>query len=369
MKASLPSRTRTRRRTDRRAPVVAADLALLAESDLVGLVLVRSRHIVWSNEAFAAMHGYRARDVVGKSTRMFFPSDAAYEEFGREARTVLAAGKVFRATVQHVRKDGTAGWYSLNIRRRSPRGENDEQIGVVLDVTGLKAATAWAENAAFKLELALAGAELGTWATDIASRVSQFDERYCGMLGYRQDEIAPTMDAWLRLIHPEDKAAVDAAVEAHLSGAVRLFEVEHRMRHKDGHWVWVLARGKIFRDAQGNPVRAAGTHLDITDRKRLHAESGELLRQIGQLIANLAHPFSGPADGQATAGKPPAQLSRRHTEVLQLVASGATAAEIARRLGISEGTAKTHRRNLMRKLDLHTKADLVRYALSHRIVA
>ncbi|TGU93920.1 PAS domain S-box protein, partial [Mesorhizobium sp. M8A.F.Ca.ET.173.01.1.1] len=88
-------------------------------------------------------------------------------------------------------------------------------------------------------------------------------------------------DHWPRMIHPDDRAAVAEADRAHLDGKTEFFEAEFRMRHKDGHWIWILNRGKaIERDAEGRLIRAIGSLTDITRRKQAEerlTESAALL--------------------------------------------------------------------------------------------
>jgi PAS domain S-box-containing protein len=89
------------------------------------------------------------------------------------------------------------------------------------------------------------------------------------MLGYDREEIEPHLSSWERLVHPDDAPAAMAAVQAHLDGATPIYAAEHRLRHRDGRWVWVLDTGRIIaRDDQGRPIRVCGIHLDITDRKQ-----------------------------------------------------------------------------------------------------
>lgn len=90
------------------------------------------------------------------------------------------------------------------------------------------------------------------------------------MLGYRLDEIEPHMTSWEQRIHPDDLAKTLEFWNAHLDNRIPSYECEHRLRHKNGRWVWVLSKGKVIeRDSQGRPMRACGTHLDISERKRL----------------------------------------------------------------------------------------------------
>jgi len=145
------------------------------------------------------------------------------------------------------------------------------------------------------------------------------------------------------------------------------YRVEYRLRHKDGYWEWVRSRGKIVaRDGNSVPLRAVGTMKSISQEKRLQFEGAELLQRIESLIKDF--------DKVPEAAAPPAEvvpanvIGLREQQVIQLIAAGCTTAEIGKRLGISSYTAGTHRRNLMRKLNLHSTAELTRYALTQKLI-
>lgn len=120
-----------------------------------------------------------------------------------------------------------------------------------------------------RLELALKGADLGMWDINIQTGEAFFNARRAEMLGYSLEEAAPTITWWGSQVHPEDLQKIRRAFNAHVKGRTPLYEVEHRLRHKSGHYIWIVARAKVMEwDEQGNPVRIVGTSLDITDRKR-----------------------------------------------------------------------------------------------------
>lgn len=133
-----------------------------------------------------------------------------------------------------------------------------------------------------RLELVLKGASMGAWDWHLPSGTVVFDQRWAEMLGYELDELEPRLETWERLVHPEDREPVLRALAEHVEGNTTHFEAEHRLRHKDGRWVWILTKGKVIeKDEQGAPIRACGTHLDISDRKRaeqLLRENDERLR-------------------------------------------------------------------------------------------
>lgn len=348
-----------------RVTLLPQKLNAIFDSDLIGIVQVKDRRILWANPAFAVMFGYTPEEIIGKSTRILYESDEQYQAFGESAYPVIHSGQTYRAELRHRRKDGTFGWHTINLRLVAP--ERSEMIGVCADITKQKESEISIIESKQQLELALRGSNLGLWVWDIPSGHVTFNEHWCAMLGYRLEEIEPNVSSWKRLVHPDDWPAINGALEPHLKGETADYESEHRLRHKEGHWVWVLDRGKVLvRASDGEPLRAAGTHLDISDRKRLKSEGTELLQKIEMLIrevSNLPSQNSEQPDMPNTS-----RLTPRQRDVIALIAAGLTSSQIAQRLGISPATAITHRRNMMRELGLHSSVEVARYAIANKLI-
>lgn len=92
--------------------------------------------------------------------------------------------------------------------------------------------------------------------------------RWKEMIGFKDDEIPSTDEAWISRVHPDDLERVRAALDAYVSRRAPTYEEEYRLRHRDGSWRWVLARAIGVWDADGHPIRLVGSHSDITARKR-----------------------------------------------------------------------------------------------------
>lgn len=139
-----------------------------------------------------------------------------------------------------------------------------------------------------RVELALAGADLGLWDWHIPSGHVTFNERWAAMLGYTLGEVPPHVSSWELLVHPEDRPRVQELLRRHLEGLDTAYSCEHRVRHRDGHWIWVLDRGKVMeRDGEGKPLRAVGTHLDITAAKLAEQALRQTSERYQQTLAAI----------------------------------------------------------------------------------
>lgn len=120
-----------------------------------------------------------------------------------------------------------------------------------------------------RLELALAAGQLGIWDWNIQTGDTVFNDRWVNMLGYELNEISPNVSSFLELIHPEDAPKIDELLKKHLAGEIPFFEIELRLKGKDGKYHWVYDRGMVVsRDPKGNPMRALGIHVYINDNKQ-----------------------------------------------------------------------------------------------------
>ncbi|MCK9504220.1 MAG: EAL domain-containing protein [Porticoccaceae bacterium] len=117
--------------------------------------------------------------------------------------------------------------------------------------------------------LALAGANDGIWDWDLISGNIYFSSRWHRMLGYDDGDFGDTSDAWFTQIHSDDLENLQKSLDAHLVGAIPYFEYEHRIKHRDSHYRWVLCRGLAVRATDGTPTRMAGSLSDISHRKTI----------------------------------------------------------------------------------------------------
>ena len=151
------------------------------------------------------------------------------------------------------------------------------------------ARTAALEDERQRLASIIVATNVGTWEWNVQTGEIFFNERWASMLGYRLEELRPvSIQTWLQLVHPEDLLISDSLLQQHFTGVLDYHDHECRLRHQDGHWVWVRTRGKvILHTVDGKPLMMSGTHTDISVRKQAEEVLGEKSRQLESLFRNL----------------------------------------------------------------------------------
>ncbi len=146
-------------------------------------------------------------------------------------------------------------------------------VATYSDVTAARLAARRLSESEERYALAAAGANDGLWDWELKSDRVFYSHRWKEMLGHDDTGIGDSPDEWFGRIHGDDVERVKAMLDAHLRGAVSHFEIEHRMRHADDDYRWMLVRGLAVRGADGTAYRIAGSQTDITDRKRAEQQA------------------------------------------------------------------------------------------------
>jgi PAS domain S-box-containing protein len=251
------------------------DATLLTQQDGV---------IVLANQAAERMFGYPPGALIGQSIEVLIPDRhraghrkhvANYKSAPRIR--MMGMGQELSAR----RRDGQV--FPVEIALGPMK--TDEGLFVfssVRDITERKLAERALRDSQERFDLAVRGTDAGVWDWDLRTNIVFFSPRWKSMLGYREEELQDEFAEWESRLHPDDRARAMATIRAYLDGRRTEYELEHRLRHKDGTYRWILARGAGVRDEHGKVYRMVGSHLDLTDRKL----SDEALRkQEAQLLA------------------------------------------------------------------------------------
>ena len=215
------------------------------------------------------------------------------------------------------------------------------QHSLITDIDRREKAEAALRSSEERLALAMDAANDGLW--DFQAQTGEFylSPRYASMLGYEVAEMPENIDGIRGLLHPDDLDFVNSSFQAHIEHGFP-FDVEARMRTKDGAWCWVQMRGKIVeRDERDRPVRVIGTNVDICTRKEAEQQliertdelentlthlretqtqlvQSEKMASLGQMVAGLAHELNNPVGAVSSSAD---VVSRARGRVEEIVAA------------------------------------------------
>jgi two-component system, sensor histidine kinase and response regulator len=184
-----------------------------------------------------------------------------------------AAGQCFAWVIGGVTQDGAEFYTGIDREQIESFTVFAQQVGALLqnrtDQSTIEVHMEALRVSEERLSLALDGSNVGLWDWNIATDEVFFSDRWKAQLGYAPQEIAHVLSEWATRMHPEDRQRSDERIRDYLDGRTAEFENLHRLRRKDGHYVWILARGRALRDAEGRAYRMVGTHVDVSDQKSI----------------------------------------------------------------------------------------------------
>lgn len=210
----------------------------------------------------------------------------------REIAKALAGPGHYRFAFRILTKDtGTLRYIeSVGSVEKDLHGALIHTWGVDQDVTERVQQQATMRESEMRWRFAIEGAGDALWDWDIEHDQAFFSDRWKQMMGYGPGEIEVVGDAWMTMLHPEDRPRVLAEARAHLLGKAPHFSSEHRMLRKDGSEIWILGRALVVsRDAQGKALRMIGTNSDITERKKAEVTLQHALAEKVGLLNEVHH--------------------------------------------------------------------------------
>jgi len=255
------------------------------ENSAVGIALAdRQGKFIATNRAYREMVGYSDEELQAMSFM-----DLTHEE-DRPANAALAQElwdgrrQQFRFEKRYWRKDGRLIWVRQTVSRASGSETTPPfAMAIMEDITERKHAKEALRESQMRLALSVKASNTGLWDWNLETNELYVSPEGKSQLGYADREIANRLEEWETRIHPEDRERVLATVRAFLESPGPGYEMECRLRHKDGSYRWILSRSSVLRDADGKPYRMLGAHLDFTERKR----NEERLREYEKVVENL----------------------------------------------------------------------------------
>jgi len=189
-----------------------------------------------------------------------------------------------------IKNDGSIIWILDRgvVLERSENGQPLKMIGTHTDITSVKNTEESLRRSEKRWQFALEGAGDGIWEYNIDTGVIYYSAQYKRMLGYNEKDYPDDRNSWLESIHPDDLPEVLAFDMQYKTGKVTSHSREYRVKHKQGHYIWILDRGMVTEfQENGEPLIITGTHSLIDDSKRLQLELETTARRFTTLIENL----------------------------------------------------------------------------------
>ena len=266
----------------------------------------RASRYLGCNSLFAADAGLAGpAQVIGREDGDLAWRAAAETIRHEDCRILLSGVPIPTGDRRQMTADNPRAWVrGSRLPLRDAGGRIIGVLGVYEDVTRQKQTETELQVSRERLEYALRGTNEGMWDWNTDTDEVYFSPRWSSMLGYRNDELPHRLDTWADLMEPGDRERTLQHAVAYLNGRIPRFEVEYRMRHRDGHWVDILSRAVAVQDLSGGTPRArrlVGTHMDISERKALQLS---LQRQAAFTRAVIDAEADGVAVFHAVTGGP-----------------------------------------------------------------
>lgn len=239
------------------------------------------------NKAAAKSMGRTVAETEGQDTYKLFPEMA--KKYHEDDLAVINSGQARLGIVEeYTPSDGERGWVRTDKIPFTDEKKGDRGVFVVArDITELIAAQEDLRASEERFALSAVGSSVGIWDwIDINESEEYWSPQFFKLLGYAENEIAPSLDAFQKLLHPDDVEKTFAAVDAHFTEKTP-FDIEYRLQHKNGQYRWFRGTGQASWDADKKPVRMVGSIQDIDNRVKDQLKLKEYSEELARSNADL----------------------------------------------------------------------------------
>ncbi len=230
------------------------------------------------NNSLCKLLGYSAKELKGLTFHDITHPDDLNKDL--DFLNKLMAGFIdsYSMEKRYFHKDGSIIWINLSVSMvANADGKPKYFVSQIENITDWKNAQISLQEQQERISNILDGTHAGTWEWNVQTGETRFNEVWAEIIGYDLEELQPiNIETWAKFTHPDDLVESDRRLKACFNREVDFYECEARMKHKDGHYIWVLDRGKVMSwTADGKPLWMFGTHLDISRSKQLEIQIAE----------------------------------------------------------------------------------------------
>ncbi len=248
-------------------------------SHIAILVVDEYRNNLFVNKRLCELFSYKKEYLLQSNSEVFHINHNSFLKFATLAFDSVLKGNSVNIEYQFKKKDGTLFW--AHVSGDIVQGQK-EVLWTLVDITEKYIVKQNISDITERMELALLGNKDGLWDWNLVTNDIYYSPRWKEMLGYQDNELQNKFSTWKNLAHKEDVLRVLKELQNHINQNTEYYDGTHRLKHKDGTWVWINARAKAIFDKDNNPIRMIGTHTDITQEKNLQLKYQQQVQIIEQ---------------------------------------------------------------------------------------
>lgn len=268
----------------------------------IGMALVSTEgKWIRVNKSLCDLLGYQEGELLASTFQDITHPDDLEKDLGYVQQMLLGEIETYQMKKRYFTKSGDLVWVLLSVSLVWDSGQPKHFISQIQNITQSKKLQDLIQVEKQRLQQVIQGTDAGTWEWNVQTGEVIFNEKWANLIGYTLKELEPvSIETWMKFTNPEDLEESGRRLQECFEKKELQYECACRMKHKSGHWVWIMDRGKIFSwTKDGLPELMYGSHIDISGMKELE-EKLSLERQKFYSIFNSTFQFIGFLDLDGT---------------------------------------------------------------------
>lgn len=268
----------------------------------IGMALVSTEgKWIRVNKSLCDLLGYEEGEFLASTFQDITHPDDLEKDLGYVQKMLQGEIETYQMEKRYFTKSGELVWVLLSVSLVWENEKPKHFISQIQDITNSKKLQDLIRVEKERLQQVIQGTDAGTWEWNVQTGEVIFNEKWANLIGYTLEELEPvSVETWMKFTHPEDLEESSRRLQQCFEQKYSQYECACRMKHKAGHWVWIMDRGKVFSwTEEGLPELMYGSHIDISGMKDLE-EKLNLERQKFHSIFNSTFQFIGFLDLDGT---------------------------------------------------------------------